>query len=60
LWDDALFGVSSSTTGVTEEATRADTITDREALKNAVANFEQYTECRAQLNALIDFHEQDK
>jgi hypothetical protein len=26
-------------------------------ITNAVDNFEQYTACRAQLNALIDWHE---
>ena len=55
LWNDALSGVPSTPTRVTEEASR--TYTDTAVLDNAVDNFEQYQECRAQLNALIDWHE---
>ena len=57
LWNDALVGVPSTTTGVTEEASR--TYTDTAVLDNAIDNFEQYHECRAQLNALIDWHEKN-
>jgi hypothetical protein len=56
LWNDSLFGnMSDATSGTTDEAARA--FTDDIVLINAVQNFEQYTECRQQLNALIDWHE---
>lgn len=56
LWDDALFGsMPDTSTGAIEETSR--TYTDAEVVTNAVNNFEQYKECRSQLNALIDWHE---
>lgn len=57
LWDSSLQGslLSESPSRTTEETTR--TYSDEEVLNNAVQNFEQYTECRQQLNALIDWHE---
>lgn len=58
LWDDALAGtVSETATRATETASGA---SDTQVLENAVANFEQYNECRAQLNALIDWYEQQE
>jgi hypothetical protein len=60
LWDNALTGLPTATTGTIENTARADTFTDRETLKNAVANFEQYKDCRTQLLALIEFHKKDK
>lgn len=56
LWDDALFGnMPDTSTRAVEETSR--TYTDAEVVTNAVENFEQYKECRSQLNALIDWHE---
>lgn len=56
LWDDALIGnLPDTTTGTAETSTG--TYTDAEVLNNAVENFEQYKDCRDQLNALIDWHE---
>lgn len=56
LWDDALFGnMPDASTGAVEETSR--TYTDAEVTTNAIENFEQYKECRNQLNALIDWHE---
>jgi hypothetical protein len=56
LWNDALSGVlPEASTRAAKEANG--TYTDEEVLTNAVQNFEQYNECRAQLNALIDWHE---
>jgi hypothetical protein len=56
LWNDALRGdVSNSTTGTANTSSR--TYSDEVVIANAIDNFEQYTACRAQLNALIDWHE---
>jgi hypothetical protein len=56
LWNDALRGdVPSPSTGATNPPTR--TYSDELVIANAIDNFEQYTACRAQLNALIDWHE---
>ena len=56
LWNDALKGVlPEAATGIAEKT--SGTYTDEEVLTNAVQNFEQYNECRTQLNALIDWHE---
>jgi len=56
LWNDSLFGaVPDTPTRTTKKTTGA--YSDAEVLTNAVENFEQYTACRAQLNALIDWHE---
>lgn len=57
LWDDALVGAVSEAAARTAEKTSG--ASDTEVLENAVANFEQYQECRAQLNALIDWHEKE-
>jgi undecaprenyl pyrophosphate synthase len=56
VWDSALKGVlPEASTRVAKEASR--TYSDEEVLTNAVENFEQYNSCREQLNALIDWHE---
>jgi len=56
LWNDALKGsVSETPTGAAKASTG--TYSDAEVLTNAAENFEQYTACRQQLNALIDWHE---
>jgi hypothetical protein len=60
LWDNALTGLPTAATGTSQDTARADTFTDRETLKNAVANFEQYKDCRTQLLALIEFHKKYK
>ena len=59
LWNRALDGVSADPSGVTETSSGADTsgASDKEVLGNAIANFEQYEDCRAQLNAIIDWSE---
>jgi hypothetical protein len=56
LWNNALEGVlPEATTGTAGETSV--TYSDETVLNNAVENFEQYNACRAQLNALIDWHE---
>jgi len=56
LWNDALEGVLSDTsTRTSKEATTS--FTDEEVITNAIENFEIYKDCRVQLNALIDWHE---
>lgn len=60
VWNSALLGeegVPAAPARTTEAAPGA---SDTETLQNAVENFEQYNECRSQLNALIDWHEQQK
>jgi len=57
LYNDALIGkdaVSAAASRVPETASGA---SDTQVLSNAVENFEQYEECRRQLNSLIDWHE---
>lgn len=57
LWNDALGGVPDSSAGTAETTPAAGkAATDRDLVKNAVENFQQYTECRAQLNALIEWY----
>jgi len=57
LWNKALVGeddMPSTASRVPETASGA---SDTQVLSNAVENFEQYEECRRQLNSLIDWHE---
>lgn len=57
LWDESLLGqgrVSGSPAGTAKTSSATDTA----VLGNAIDNFKQYSECRRQLNALIDWHEQ--
>lgn len=61
LWNSALWGgLPATSPGTTETPSRSDTASDREVLGNAVENMAQYKECRDQLNALIDWHEQEQ
>jgi hypothetical protein len=57
LWNQSLYGEMPSTPAGTADKTSG-AYSDEEVLTNAVENFEQYTACRAQLNALIDWHEE--
>ena len=57
VWNSALRGLPTASTGTVETSGGPDTATDREVLGNAVENMAQYKECRDQLNALIDWHE---
>ena len=56
MWNNALNGVPKTTAGTIEATSATNTATDREVITNAVENFEQYTQVRNQLNALIDWH----
>lgn len=56
LWDSALQGVLPETTPRVAEKTTS-TYTDEQILTNAIENFELYKDCREQLNALIDWHD---
>lgn len=60
LWNNALTGkdLLPSTSGRTNDSSSGSSATDTEALNNAVVNFEQYKQCRDQLNAIIDWKEQ--
>lgn len=58
LWDKALAGENDMPSAATGAAEAASGASDTQVLANAVENFEQYEECRRQLNALIDWHEQ--
>ena len=60
LWNNALTGMPTATTGATKETTSTDTATDTEVLTNVIENFEQAKQIRDQLNALIDWYEKDK
>ena len=60
LWNDALAGMPNSTTGTAKTATSTDTVTDTAILINAIENFEQSKQVRDQLNALIDWYENNK
>jgi len=56
LWNDALEGSMSQTPSRAFEKTTS-TYSDELVLRNAIENFEQYKNCRAQLNSLIDWYE---
>jgi protein-arginine kinase activator protein McsA len=62
VWNSALTGdVPKATTGTTKETTSASTaITDEQVLTNVVENFEQAKSIRDQLNALIDWFENNE
>lgn len=60
LWNDALAGMPNSTTGTAKTATSTDIATDTAILINAIENFEQSKQVRDQLNALIDWYENNK
>ena len=57
LWNAALTGLPTATTGTTQTTTSTDTATDTEVLANVIENFEQAKQIRDQLNALIDWYE---
>lgn len=58
LWNDALEGSLSETTARATE-TPTSSYSDEVVLQNAIDNFEQYKDCREQLNALIDWHDKN-
>lgn len=58
LWNEALTGKTDVPAAAPRAAEKASGASDTQVLANAVENFEQYEECRRQLNALIDWHEQ--
>jgi protein-arginine kinase activator protein McsA len=61
VWNSALTGdVPKATSGTTKEATSTDTATDEQVLTNVVENFEQAKQIRDQLNALIDWYENNE
>lgn len=61
LWNSALTGdLPKATTGATKTTTSTDTATDTAILINAIENFEQSKQVRDQLNALIDWYENNK
>ena len=61
VWNSALTGdLSKTTTGTAKASTSTDTATDEQVLTNVVENFEQAKQIRDQLNALIDWHENNE
>ena len=61
VWNSALTGdVPKASTGTAKETTSTDTATDTEVLTNVIENFEQAKAIRDQLNALIDWHENNE
>ena len=63
VWNSALTGdVPKATTGATKTTTSTDTFgaTDTEVLTNVIENFEQAKQIRDQLNALIDWFENNE
>lgn len=60
LWNSALTGLPNTATGTSKAPTSTDTATDTEVITNAIENFEQSKQIRDQLNALIDWYENNK
>ena len=62
LWNSALTGdLPKATTRTTKEAAPASaTVTDEQILTNVIENFEQAKQIRDQLNALIDWYEDNE
>lgn len=61
VWNSALTGdVPKATTGTTKTTASTDTATDEQVLANVVENFEQAKQIRDQLNALIDWYENNE
>ena len=61
VWNSALTGdLPKATTGATKASTSTDTATDEQVLTNVVENFEQAKQIRDQLNALIDWYENNE
>lgn len=59
VWDASLRG-EGDLPGPSAGTSKAPSATDTAVLGNAIDNFEQYAECRRQLNALIDWHEKTR
>ena len=60
VWNAALTGLPNAPTGVVKTPTSTNSVTDEQVLTNAIENFEQSKQIRDQLNALIDWHENNK
>ena len=61
VWNSALTGdVPKATTGTTKATASTDTVTDEQVLTNVIENFEQAKQIRDQLNALIDWYENNE
>lgn len=63
VWNSALTGsMPKAATGTIKETTSTDTFgaTDTEVLTNVIENFEQAKQIRDQLNALIDWYENNE
>ena len=60
VWNAALTGLPNAPTGVVKTPTSTNSVTDEQVLANAIENFEQSKQIRDQLNALIDWHENNK
>lgn len=61
LWNAALTGdLPKATTGAAKTTTTTSTATDTAILINAIENFEQSKQVRDQLNALIDWYDNNK
>jgi hypothetical protein len=60
MWNAALTGLPNTATGTSKAPTATDTATDTEVITNAIENFEQSKQIRDQLNALIDWYENNK
>lgn len=61
VWNSALTGtVPKASPGTTKTTARTDTATDEQVLTNVVENFEQAKQIRDQLNALIDWYENNE
>ena len=60
LYNSALAGMPQAATGATKTTPSTDTATDEQVLTNVIENFEQAKQIRDQLNALIDWHENNK
>jgi len=60
MWNAALTGLPNTATGTSKAPTATNTATDTEVITNAIENFEQSKQIRDQLNALIDWYENNK
>ena len=61
VWNSALTGnLPKATAGTTQTTTSTNTVTDTEVLTNVIENFEQAKQIRDQLNALIDWFENNE
>jgi len=60
LWNAALTGLPNTPAGASKASTSTDTATDEQVLTNVIENFEQAKQVRDQLNALIDWYENNE